>query len=149
MSVMRCEYNSLMIIICTVTLQRLKIGKRVTAVKPRDSLTGTNILRGIVCFCVCVWERKKWMKDRNRVNESICALVTFYEEILQSVYILRGIFAKFWGYFTFLILLYVHMESTELAMISHASMNRKHVSFACELPRDVKLSIYKRLRSHM
>ncbi len=105
MSVMRCEYNSPMIIICTVTLQRLKIGKWVTAVKPRDSLTGTNMVRGVVCFCVCVRERERerenWMKDKNRVNEDTCALVTFYEEILQTVYILWGIFAIFGVTFTF------------------------------------------------
>lgn len=54
MSVMRCERRSLMIIICIVTLQRLKIAKRVTAVKRRDSLTGSNMVRSFVCLRVCV-----------------------------------------------------------------------------------------------
>lgn len=58
MSVMRCEYNSLMIIICTVTLQRLKIGKRVTAVKLWDSLTGSNMVRSFVYLCVRGSERE-------------------------------------------------------------------------------------------
>lgn len=38
-------------------LQRLKIGKRVTAVKPRDSLTGSNMVRSFVGIrvCACVY----------------------------------------------------------------------------------------------
>lgn len=59
MSVMRCECNSQMIIMCTATLQRLKIGKRVKAAKPGDSLTGSNMARDFVPFFlhVCVSER--------------------------------------------------------------------------------------------
>lgn len=89
MSVMRCEYNSLMIIICTVTLQRLKIGKWVTAVKPRDSLTGSNMVYILcVCMCACVWKMKiEW--------QYICI---FCKGILQSLHISWG---NLWVIFTF------------------------------------------------
>lgn len=66
MSLIRCEHNPLMIIICTMTLQRLRIRKRVTAVKLRDSLTGINMVQGFVCFCV--FERAT---DRGRLKKDM------------------------------------------------------------------------------
>lgn len=80
MSLIRCEYNPLMIIICTMALQRLRIRKRVTAVKLRDSLTGINMVQGFVCFCVCLRERQieedlkkdKAGEQKNGKDEEIC-----------------------------------------------------------------------------
>lgn len=79
MSLIRCEYNPLMIIICTMTLQRLRIRKRVTAVKLRDSLTGINMVQGFVCFCVFerATDRGRLKKDKareqkNGKDEEIC-----------------------------------------------------------------------------
>lgn len=72
MSLIRCEHNPLMIIICTMTLQRLRIRKRVTAVKLRDSLTGINMVQGFVCFCVFerATDRGRLKKDKAREQKN-------------------------------------------------------------------------------
>lgn len=120
MSVMRCEYNSLKIIICTVTLQRLKIGKRATAVKLRDSLTGSDTVRSFVCFYVWVRERERiGRKTRIEGMREYAHLLLFTRKSSRVCRVCEVFLVHSLVTFTFLIKKkkHVHVDSTVFVMI--------------------------------